>query len=182
MVATVAAASRCVNSRRRCSSQSAISRRSGSVNASSMVKTLPVTLTGPQRWHFTAASREPALAVAVREDGAAEQRKAGKRNHNRHRRARPKRDEREPEEKRDAEGDDEHGRQQSAPVPKWVPAPHTSAADQSSPPGPGGAGVVTCPPGHPREGANCSRRRGPGGYLEERGRSTCSLRRRSCPR
>src|SRR5262249_62218865 len=55
------------------------------------------------------------------------------------------------------------------------------AADQSSPPGPGGAGVVTRPPGHPGEGANCSRRRGPGGYLEG-GRSTCSLRRRSCPR
>ena len=63
-----------------------------------------------------------------------------------------------------------------------VPDPHTLAADQSSPPGPGGAGVVTRPPGHLREGANCSRRRGPGGYLEERGRSTCSLRRRSCPR
>src|SRR5262245_9564920 len=45
-----------------------------------------------------------------------------------------------------------------------------------------GLGVVTRPPGHPGEGANCSRRRGPGGYLEERGRSTCSLRRRFCPR
>src|SRR5262249_15852350 len=48
-----------------------------------------------------------------------------------------------------------------------VPDPHTLAADQSSPPGPGGAGVVTRPPGHPGEGANCSGRRGPGGYLEE---------------
>src|SRR5262249_56579632 len=55
-------------------------------------------LTGRQGWHLTAARREPALAVAVREDGAVEQRKAGKRNHNRHCRARPKRDEREPEE------------------------------------------------------------------------------------
>src|SRR5262245_59976001 len=95
MVATVAAASRCVNSRRRCSSQSAISRRSGGVNGSSMVKTLTVTLTGRQRWHLTAASSEPALAVAVCEHKSVEHGKGETGDENRHQRPRPKGDERE---------------------------------------------------------------------------------------